>query len=65
MILTLQDIARMKKHITSAESAVAIAADCLDRSMEALADLKAVTLKGDVEAFYISAAEDAAKDTSI
>lgn len=55
MLLTLDDIADIKKEITNIESSMAIAADCIDRGMQALSQLQEVVLKGDISPFYISA----------
>jgi hypothetical protein len=55
MLLTLNDIAEIKKEITTIESSMAIAADCIDRGMESLSHLTTVVLRGDCSPFYISA----------
>jgi len=55
MLLTLEDIADMKKQMTDIEASMAIAADCLNRGMEALASLRDTALKDEIRAFYISA----------
>jgi hypothetical protein len=55
MLLTLEDIADMKKQMTDIEASIAIATDCLTRGMEALTSLRDTALKDEVRAFYISA----------
>lgn len=57
MLMTLQDIAEIKKEITTIESSLAIATDCIDRGMEALSHLRKAALRGDAAAFYISAGD--------
>jgi hypothetical protein len=55
MLLTLEDIAEIKKQATTIEAGIAIATDCLTRSMEALTALRDAALHDEVRAFYINA----------
>ncbi len=55
MLLTLEDIAEIKKQLTTIEASIAIATDCLNRGYEALQEMTKVALKDEIKAFFISA----------